>query len=63
MGLQNENMKGNISSAIFYQQISFKNSESKNKIAMKNFSKNVDVKLWVPPVTYKINAHNMSGVS
>ena len=37
-----------------------------NKPAMKNFLKNlslgVDVKLYVPPLTYKINAHNISGV-
>ena len=37
-----------------------------NKPAMKKFPKNlsfgVDVKLQVPPLTYKINAYNMSGV-
>ena len=37
-----------------------------NKTAMKKFLKTlsfgVDVKLQVPPLTYKINAHNMSGV-
>ena len=55
-----------ISLAISSQQISGKNSESKWKIAMKSFSKNlsfeVDFKLQVPPLMYKINTHNISGV-
>ena len=37
-----------------------------NKIAMKSFSKNlsfeVDLKLQIPPLIYKINTHNISGV-
>ena len=37
-----------------------------NKTAMKKFLKNlsfeVDVKQEVPPLTYKINAHNMNAV-
>ena len=56
----------NISSATSSQQISSKNSESKQKIAMKSFYKNLsfgdDLKLQVRPFTYKINAHNMSDV-
>ena len=53
-------------SAISFQQISGKNSVKVNKIAMKSFSKNislgVDYKLQVPPLMYKINKHNVSGV-
>ena len=59
------NMKS-VSSAIFSQQISGKNSGSRNKIAMKSFSKNqsfgVDFKLQVPLLMYKINTHIISGV-
>ena len=32
------------------------------KMFLKNLLFGVDVKLKVPPLTYKINAHNMSGV-
>ena len=50
---------------IFSQQISGKNSQI-NKPAMINFLKNlslgVDVKVLVAPLTYKINAFNMTGV-
>ena len=55
-----------ISSAISSHQISGKNSESKQKIAMKSFPKNlsfrVDFKLQVPQLMYKININNISGV-
>ena len=32
------------------------------KYFLKNLSFGVDGKLYFPPLTYKINAHNMSGV-
>ena len=55
-----------ISSAISSQQISGKNSESKLKHCNEKFSKNlsfgVDFKLKVPPLMYKINTHNISGM-
>ena len=48
------------------QQISGKNSESNKPVMFSCFSKNlsygIDVKLQVPPLIYKINAYNMSGV-
>ena len=51
-----------ISSAISFQQI----SDSKTKIAMKSFSKNlsfrIDFKLYFPLLVYKINTYNISGV-
>ena len=49
-----KNMKNFISSAIFSQHISGK------KFPKKNLS--FDIKLLVPPLAYKINARNMSGV-
>ena len=50
---------------IFFQQ--FPLSRFLAKIAIKNFLKEnlsfgADVKLWVPPLTFKIQAHNKSGV-
>ena len=54
-----------ISSTISSQQISGKTLRI-NKIAMKTFSKNlsfgVNFKLQVPPLMYKLNTHNISGV-
>ena len=32
------------------------------KISQKNLSFGIDFKLYVPPLMYKINAHNISGV-
>ena len=65
-GLTSKRNTKSISSAISSQQISGKNSECQNKIAIKSFSKNlsfeVGFKLQVPPLMYKINAHNISGV-
>ena len=55
-----------ISSAISSQQISGKNSESKKKNCHEKFLKKisfgVDFKLQVPPLMYKINTRNISGV-
>ena len=57
--------KKNISSTFSSQQISGKNFESKKPATRKfvrNLTSGVDIKLSVPPLMYKINAYNMSGL-